>query len=197
MEYQNLYQDGMPPPAPAPPPHRPSRRVSRVAASVAAGAVLLGGGAAIGIAATGGASAATAGSATPDPHRAGGLCAQRITAARVAGHPVRAARLGARCRLAWVAAHGIHGTVTYKAKNGTSTLAFERGVVTSASATAVTVRASDGTVWTWDFVASTVIRESGHRVARDKLVSGDQVLVAGPVVPAARDARLIRIKAAR
>jgi hypothetical protein len=195
MEYQNLYQDGMTPPPPPPAsPRRPRGRVSRVTASVAAGAVLLGGGAAIGIAATGGASAATAGSAASQQAR--GACVHLTGVARAAGHPRRAARLGALCRLAWVAAHGMHGAVTVKTKNGVSTLAFERGVVTSASASAVTVRASDGTVWTWDFVASTVVRESGHQIARDKLAAGDQVLVAGPVVPAARDARVIRVRAA-
>jgi hypothetical protein len=197
MEYQNLYQDGSAPPPPPPPGRPPASRTRRVAASVAAGAVLLGGGAAIGIAATGGASAATAGSGPA--RQVGGLCERRAAAARAAGHPGRATRIADLCHswLLWAARSGIHGVVTFRGKDGIRTLAFERGVVTSASASAVTVRAADGTAWTWDIVASTLVRESGRQVASDTLGPGEQVLVAGPVVSAARDARLIRIRASR
>jgi hypothetical protein len=199
MEYQNLYQDGLPPQAPGPAGRRGGGRGRRIAASAAAAVVLLGTGAAMGVALTGGASAATSGApaATAKP---AGPC-RKLAATRTAdGHPAAARRARALCRggaLLRLAAHGLYGEVTFRAKGGgTRTLAFERGTVQSVTGSAVTVRAVNGTTWTWHVVADTVVREAGQKVALSKLTDGATVLVAGPVRAGADDARLIRIRAA-
>lgn len=91
---------------------------------------------------------------------------------------------------------GIHGQVTFKAKTGFRTIAFERGSVRSVSGSALTVQAADGTTWTWHLVKDSVIRESGSKVAISKLTAGEQVLVAGPVVSGQNDVKLVRIRPA-
>jgi hypothetical protein len=197
MEYQNLYQDGMPVPPPPPPPARkPVRRSRRIAVYTAAAAALFGGGTAAGIAMTGGASAATGSSAAH--HGDAAKCRELAATLRRDGHPQAGRRLGDFCRsplLRLAATGGIHGTVTFNGKDGVRTLAFERGTVTSVAGSVLTVRAADGTTWAWDIVGSTVIRESGHQVATGTLSDGDRVLVAGPVVSGTKDARIVRIRA--
>ena len=74
------------------------------------------------------------------------------------------------------------------------TLAFERGIVQSASGSDIVVRAADGTTWTWDLVSSTVVRESGQKTTTSALTTGEPVWVGGPVVSGAKDARLIVIR---
>ena len=49
---------------------------------------------------------------------------------------------------------GVHGEFTYHNAAGFHTLAFERGTITSVSGSALVVRAPDGTVWTWQIVAT-------------------------------------------
>jgi hypothetical protein len=177
-------------------------RSRRLAASVAAGAMLLGSGIAIGVAVTGGASAAarpgTAASAKALA-QAAGPCRLLVGELRSAGHPVAPRRLLALCenpmiRLALVG--GIHGQVTLETKQGPKTLAFERGTVESASGSTIVVKAPDGTEMTWDVVGNTVVREAGHQVTAGDVGSGDLVLVVGQVVSGANDARLIRIRPA-
>jgi hypothetical protein len=171
----------------------------RTAAAIAAGAVLMGSGVAIGVALTGGASAATGGAAAATAaaaQKTGHRCAGLVAALEESGRPAAARRLHALCNspLLRLAAAGIHGEITYKAKGGFRTAAFERGKVESASSSAVTVQAADGTTWTWDIVSNTVVKYDGKEVAAGSLAKGDQVLVAGPVVAGANDARLIRIR---
>jgi hypothetical protein len=72
----------------------------------------------------------------------------------------------------------------------------KRGTVEKATGSAVTVKAPDGTTWTWGLTASTTVRAAGRDTAQAKLAAGDRVFVGGPVVSGARDARLIRIAAA-
>jgi hypothetical protein len=198
MEHQNLYQDGMPTPPP-PAGRKPTGRTRRIVASALAAVALLGGGAAIGIAITGGASAATSGSDSPRYQTAAGECHSLAALARRNGHPGAARRIEGLCRrsplLRIAAAGGIYGSITFKAKDGTRTLAFERGTVASVAGSVITVRAVNGVTWTWDIAASTVIRESGHQVAQNALADGERVLVAGQVVSGTNDARLIRIRA--
>jgi hypothetical protein len=92
---------------------------------------------------------------------------------------------------------GMYGQVAFRGKDGTTrTLAFERGVVTSAGRDLV-VRAANGTTWTWQYTASTVVRTGGSKVSRSELSSGAHVLLAGPVVSGARDARLVFIAGAK
>ncbi len=92
---------------------------------------------------------------------------------------------------------GMYGQVAFRGKAATTrTLAFERGVVTSAGGDLV-VNAANGTAWTWQCTASTVVRKGGSKVSRSELSSGAHVLVAGPVVSGARDARLVFIAGAK
>jgi hypothetical protein len=180
--------------------------------SVAVGAVLLGSGAAIGIALTGGASASTGAASivttststsgagvtsTRAASRAAGRCAKLDQRLRGNGHARAAVKVRAFCgsalmRLAHIG--GEHGEVTFQGKSGGKTIAFERGTIQSVSSSAMTVVANDGTTWTWDFTSSTVVREAHQKVTSAKLSTGDVVLVGGPVVRGARDARLIRIR---
>lgn len=158
---------------------------------------------------TGGASAATSGtqasastaalSAAARPTAAGRRCARIAARLRQAGHSSAADRLSLVChrrllRLALVG--GEHGEVTFKAKSGTKTLAFERGTLETVSGSSVTVMAADGTTWTWQLTSATVIRSHGQKVSSSRLGKGELVLVAGPVVSGANDARVIRIRAA-
>lgn len=196
-------------------PPRWSGRTRRYITTFAAGAVLLGSGAAIGVALTGGASASTGSppvstatsgaAATPSPGASTGAGGAGQAASRctklaeelvASNHPKLAARLHALCtrpllRLALVG--GEHGTVTFKSKSGTTTAVFERGTVQSDSGSAITVAAADGTTWTWNITSSTVVREAGSKAT---VATGDQVFVAGTLVSGANDARLIRIRSA-
>jgi hypothetical protein len=88
---------------------------------------------------------------------------------------------------------GMHGQFTFRAKGGPRTLAFERGTVTSVTSTALTVRAADGTTWTWQLTSASIVRKDGTRTARSSLAAGQRVFVGGPAGGPARDARLIVI----
>ena len=180
-------------------------RMKRVATTAAAGAVLLGSGVAIGIALTGGASASTgtSSSASAGSSDAGHLsgvaavkCAKITAKLRNSGHPAAAMRLHAFCtepllRLALVG--GEYGQVTFKGKTSPKTIAFERGTVESVTGSAITVKAPDGTTWTWDLTARTDVHAVGAGTAQARPATGDRVFVGGPVVSGVRDARLIRI----
>ncbi len=104
------------------------------------------------------------------------------------------ARAGAIARLRRLG--GMYGQIAFRGKDGaTRTLAFERGVITSAGGDLV-VKAANGTTWTWQYTSSTVVRKSGAKVSRSDLSSGEHVLLAGPVVSGARDTRLIVVAGA-
>ena len=85
---------------------------------------------------------------------------------------------------------GMYGEVAYHGKDGTRTLAFERGTVTSAGGNLV-VKAANGTTMTWNSVSDTTVRQAGQKVSRSDLADGQHVLVAGPVSSGNRDARVI------
>lgn len=182
-----------------------SGKTKRIVTSVAASTVLLGSGAAIGVALTGGASASTAGTspgtaasssaATP---AAAGRCAKVVERLTANGNKVAASRLRLFCksplvRLALVG--GAHGEVTFQTKDGPKTIAVERGTIQSVSNAGITVAAKDGTTWAWDFVSSTVVRDDKQAVGRNQLSNGETVLVLGQVVGGVHDARLIRVHA--
>jgi hypothetical protein len=123
-------------------------------------------------------------------------------AARRAGLPRLARRLGAaRCRLArhrvfaFFLLRGVDGQFTIQTRQGTKTLAYERGVIQSVTAgKSITVKASDGTTWTWDLVSTTVIRDGQGKVSQSELTTGTPVWAGGPVVSGAKDARLIVVR---
>jgi len=86
----------------------------------------------------------------------------------------------------------MYGEVTYHGKDGTKTLAFERGTVTSAGGDLV-VKAANGTTWTWTYASDTTVRQAGQKAkaSRSDLASGQRVLVAGQVTSGKRDARVV------
>jgi hypothetical protein len=89
---------------------------------------------------------------------------------------------------------GIHGEFTFETKNGARTLAFERGTVLSVAGSDVTVRATDGTTWTWVLTSASIVRENGSRTSATSLAGGQLVFAAGAVSGTTRDARLIVIR---
>jgi hypothetical protein len=91
---------------------------------------------------------------------------------------------------------GIHGEYTFETKSGARTLAFERGTVLSVVGSDVTVRATDGTTWTWVLTSTSIVREDGSRTSAKSLAAGQLVFAAGPVTGTTRDARLIVIRTA-
>jgi hypothetical protein len=162
-------------------------------ALTAAGATLTGGAAAAG---------AQAGPATK-----ASACARARRVARAAhraGLRRLARRIGtgaAHCRrvrrrvFAFFLLRGVDGQFTLQTRRGTKTLAFERGVIQSVSAgKSITVRASDGTTWTWDLVAATVVRDRQGKVSESELTTGTPVWAGGPVIQGTKDARLIVVR---
>ena len=91
---------------------------------------------------------------------------------------------------------GMYGQYTFETKKGPRTLAFERGTLVSVAGGDVTVRATDGTTWTWALTSTSVVRENGARASASALSAGQSVFAAGPVSGTTRDARLIVIRAA-
>ena len=137
----------------------------------------------------------------------GPVCARARKVARVAGREglprlARRIAIGAdRCRLArhrvfqFFLLRGVDGQFTIQTKKGTKTLAYERGVIQSADAgKSLLVKASDGTTWTWNLVAVTVVRDKQGKVSQSTLTAGTPVWVGGPVVGGAKDARLIVLR---
>jgi hypothetical protein len=197
---------GTPEPAGGPGRAKWSGRTKRIVTSVAASAVLLGSGAAIGVALTGGASASTGGTSpgtaantsattTAATSRAG-RCANLVERLTANEHPVAARRLRAFCKSALVRlalVGGEHGEVTFQTKSGPKTIAVERGTIQGVSTANITVVAKDGTTWTWDFVSNTVVRENHEVVGHTSLSNGETVLVLGQVTGGVYDARLIRV----
>ncbi|HXZ65559.1 MAG TPA: hypothetical protein VEH05_12540 [Streptosporangiaceae bacterium] len=198
------------------PPRWPGR-ARRFLLTAAAGAVLLGGGTAIGIVLTGGASAATSSppvdtattSASPSTSPssstgtgvgagsgtgAAGKCKTLAEALLLTNHARLAAELHALCThpvLGVVLFGGEYGTVTYRGKSGPTTVAFERGTVESDIGSVITVTSPDGSMtWSWNIAPNTVIRQDGSPAT---VSDGDTVLVVGTVAGGANNARLIRI----
>jgi len=155
---------------------------------------------------TGGAGAAAA-DAQGGLAAKGSVCARARRAARAAhraGLRRLARRIGigaAHCRrarrriFAFFLLRGVDGQFTVQTRNGTKTLAFERGVIQSVNAgKSIMVKASDGTTWTWDLVSTTVVRDRQGRVSQSELTAGTQVWAGGPVVQGTKDARLIVVR---
>ena len=181
-----------------------SGRARRVVTTIAAGAILLGSGAAIGVAVTAGASAASAAAPSNAAGPLTGRCAKIVQKLRshpafATSHPAPVRRLRAFCSsplLRLAAVGGEYGQVTFRGKTSPRTVAFERGTINSVAGSSFTVQAADGTRWTWDLVASTAMREAGHPQAKVTLSSGEKVLVIGLVTGAGKDARLIAVRQA-
>jgi len=155
---------------------------------------------------TGGTGASTAGAAAGAAGKAPACARARHVSrvARRAGLPKLSRRIGngaARCRLvrrrvfAFFLLRGVDGQFTIQTKKGTKTLAYERGAIVSVTAgKSITVKASDGTTWTWDLVSTTVVRDRQGKIGQSALTSGTPVWVGGPVVQGTKDARLIVVR---
>jgi hypothetical protein len=152
---------------------------------------------------TGGAGATAAG-ARAGMATKGAACAGAHRAARAAhraGLRRLARRIGigaAHCRrarrriFAFFLLRGVDGQFTVQTRNGAKTLAFERGVIQAVSAgKSITVKASDGSIWTWALVSTTVVRDRQGKVSESELTAGTPVWAGGPVVQGTKDARLI------
>ena len=144
----------------------------RILGGGAAAVVLLGAGMGVGVALTGGAAAATT---TVAAHPTGKHpCAAKATRQAAA----RCRRVPAAQRLL---GHTLHAQLTVKTKTGYSTVAFERGTIGSVSGDTLTVKAADGTTWTWHLLKGSVLRENGGKLAVSKLAAGEKILAVGPV----------------
>lgn len=160
----------------------------------------------VGATLTGGTAAAAGGAASGAAAKAPACARARHVSrvARRAGLPRVSRRLGigaARCRLvrrrvfAFFLLRGVDGQFTIQTKKGTKTLAYERGVIQSVNAgKSITVKASDGTTWTWDLVSTTVVRDRQGKLGQSALTAGTPVWAGGPVVQGTKDARLIVVR---
>jgi hypothetical protein len=187
---------------------RPSGPRTRIAALIAACAVVAGGAFAITDAVSGSGSAAppaaTANTATGLTGQAAvlngalsdaSLASSASTSAR--STPAATQLALRRVRRALVRLRllgGMHGEYTFQTKDGTRTLAFERGTVISVAGLDVTVRAADGTMWTWVLTAASVVRQDGTRTTASAVADGQLVFAGGSVTGATRDALLIVIR---
>jgi len=148
---------------------------------------------------TGGLGAAAAG-AQAGPGAKAHACARAHRAglrklARRSGIGAAHCRRARRRVFAFFLLRGVDGQFTVQTRKGTKTLAFERGVIQSVSAgKSITVKASDGTTWTWSLVAVTVVRDRQGKVSESKLTAGTPVWAGGPVVGGTKDARLIVVR---
>jgi len=194
---------GMPPQG-GPPPHG-GRNRGRIAAVVVVCAVVAGGAFAVTEALSGSspnltpaASSALTSGATGQAAVLNGVLADAASTTPTAGTPATKAaavhRLGrALVRLRLLG--GMYGQFTVETKkDGPRTLAFERGTIQSVTGSDVTVRATDGTTWTWVLTSASIVRADGSRTSAKSLASGQLVFAAGPVTGATKDARLIVIR---
>ena len=213
MNVTNLYTNagaGAAPGAPAPGPAGPKRPYgtrTRVAALIAACAVVAGGAFAVTEAVSGSGSAAPAAatstasgpsgqaavlnSALSDASYSSTTTSVQSTPAATKAALRRVRRALARLRLLG----GMHGEFTFETKNGPRTLAFERGTILSIAGADVTVRATDGTIWTWVLTSTSIVRKDGTRTTASKLADGQLVFAGGAVTGATRDALLMVIRA--
>jgi hypothetical protein len=131
--------------------------------------------------------------------------ARAARAARLSGHPrlSRAARAAtARCRFIRRRIHrffllrGVDGQFSFRTRSGAiRTLAYERGVIESVnSGSSIVVKAADGTIWSWDLVSNTVVRDLSGKISKSALAVGQPVWVGGRMVSGAKDARLIFVR---
>jgi hypothetical protein len=182
-------------PAGTPDPSAGSRkkRFLRWGAGLTLAGFLAGGGIAFALSGSGTpAASATSTTSTTQSAQAAVLNSAFSTAGSTAANvPLRRIRWAiARLR----ALGGVHGEFTFHNAAGFHTLAFERGTITSVSGSDLVVRAPDGTVWTWQIVTNTVVRENGAKTAASALADGETVFTGGPVVNGAMDSRLIVVR---
>jgi hypothetical protein len=180
-------------PGPSFPAPDRKKRLIRWGAGITLAGFLAGGGIAW-AATSGGPAASTSAAGAPTSGQAAVLNSALNTASSTSA-TVPAARV--RWALARLRAlGGVDGEFTFHNKTGFHTLAFERGTIQSASGGDIVVKAPDGTVWTWETVSDTVVRQGGKKTTTSALSPGETVFAGGPIVSGAKDARLIVIRKA-
>jgi hypothetical protein len=88
----------------------------------------------------------------------------------------------------------LHGEITVQRADGVRTVVVQRGTVTAAGATSVTVKSTDGVTWTWAFDEALRVVQDRKAVAASTLKTGAEVGLAGRKDGTQNVARLIVIK---
>jgi hypothetical protein len=92
----------------------------------------------------------------------------------------------------------VRGEATVLKRDGkTMTVHFERGELTAASATSVTVKGADGVSTSFAIGSDTRVRSQGKAIEAGSLKTGDLVFAAGTASGSSYDALLIRVRAAK
>lgn len=92
----------------------------------------------------------------------------------------------------------LRGDATILRRDGsTAVVHFERGEITAATATSLSIKGADGTPSTFTFTADTRLRSQGQRVTAAALKVGGFAAVITAPSGSGSDALLIRIRAAR
>jgi len=137
-----------------------TRRVATAAALVTAGAI--------------GATAIT-GLAFASNGAAGPIHPRSVSAAT--GATGEAGAVNGAGRRAGMLRNVLHGEVTVKAGGGTKVVDLQRGKLTAASATSITVASTDGFTATYAVTSTTAVHKARQTVAASTLAVGDEVLV--------------------
>jgi hypothetical protein len=82
-------------------------------------------------------------------------------------------------RRAGVLKNLLHGQFTMKADDGTKVVDVQRGRLTAASASSITVASSDGFSATYAVTSGTTVRKARQTVPASSLAVGDEVVVRG------------------
>jgi hypothetical protein len=171
----------------------------RILGGGAAAVVLLGGGMGVGVALTGGAAAATANTRAAHP-TGSAACAKAVAKAKATGTAAAKRQALAHCRRVPAAqrllGHTLHAQLTVKTKTGYSTIAFERGTIESVNGGVLTVKAADGTTWTWHLLKGSVLRQNGGALAASQLAAGERILAVGPVSNGANYVKMAQVRPA-
>lgn len=97
----------------------------------------------------------------------------------------------------FLARNVLHGEAVVQTKEGTITVAVQRGEVTAISADSITVKSSDGVTWTWKFDAKLRVVENRSTIQPSEVKAGAKVALAGPKTGDQLMARLIVIPLAK
>ncbi|MGZ8528086.1 MAG: hypothetical protein ACXWWR_04765 [Candidatus Limnocylindrales bacterium] len=90
----------------------------------------------------------------------------------------------------------VRGEATVLKRDGTTmTVHFERGELTAASTTSVTIKGADGVSATFVIGSDTRLRSQGKAIEAGSLKTGDLVLAVGTASGSGYDALLIRVRA--
>jgi hypothetical protein len=73
----------------------------------------------------------------------------------------------------------LHGETVVQTKNGTLTIAVQRGQVTAVSATAITVKSTDGFTETWTVGDKFVVVHAKAKVSIGDIKQGAEIGIAG------------------